>query len=57
MERKPGMTKQEIYDALKADGAKIGKAVNFISKETLEDMYRERFGIEPGETPKLPENQ
>ena len=51
------MTKQEIYDALKADGAKIGKAVNFISKETLEDMYRERFGIEPGETPKLPENQ
>jgi len=51
------MTKQEIYDALKADGAKIGKAVNFISKEALEDMYRERFGVEPGETPKQQEDE
>lgn len=50
------MTKQEIYDALKADGAKIVKAVNFISKEVLEDMYRERFGVEPGKTPKQQED-
>ena len=51
------MTKQEIYAALKEDGAKIGKAVNFISKEALEEMYRERFGVEPGETTKQQDDQ
>lgn len=50
------MTKQELYDALKNDGAKIGKAVNFISRETLETMYRERFGIEPGDHAKQPDD-
>ena len=37
------MTKKEIHDALKSDGAKI-KAVNFYSLEQLESLYAERFG-------------
>jgi len=39
------MTKKEMHDALKADGAKI-KAVNFYSLEQLEKLYAERFGDE-----------
>ena len=51
------MTKQEMYDALKADGAKLGRGVNFISKETLEEMYQERLGMKKAETAKEPEKK
>ncbi|MDD4817304.1 MAG: hypothetical protein PHI85_04980 [Victivallaceae bacterium] len=40
------MTKQEIYDELKSDGAKL-KAINFVSEETLADIYFDRFGRKP----------
>lgn len=48
------MTKQELYDALKADGAKLGKGVQFFKRDDLLRMYVERFGVEPGETEELP---
>lgn len=38
------MTKEEIYEFLKADGAKLTKAVRFISRDTLAEMFEERFG-------------
>ena len=42
------MTKQDLYNALKEDGAKL-KAINFIKKEELEQIYEERFGKKPDE--------
>ena len=42
------MNKQNIYDMLKADGAKL-KAVNFYSLEQLTATYTERFGKSPGQ--------
>lgn len=39
------MTKHEIYEALKADGAKLQKAERFMSLADLKEMYEERFGI------------
>lgn len=49
------MTKEEIYEFLKADGAKLSRAVQFISRETLEKMYEERFGCPvPDAAPPMP---
>lgn len=42
------MSKEELYDALRADGARL-KPANFYSKEALADIYTERFGAAPGE--------
>ena len=44
------MTKDEIYNALKADGAKLTKAARFMTKEVLVSMYEDRFGKSPDET-------
>ena len=41
------LNKNEIYDILKNDGAKLPRAVNFMSREELLEMYVERFGINP----------
>ena len=54
------MTKEEIFDALKADGAKLTKTAQFISRENLEKMFEERFGYPvqeaaPSGTPVGPE--
>lgn len=38
------MTKHEIYEALKNDGAKLSKAERFMSLAELKDLYAERFG-------------
>lgn len=35
------MTKEEIYEELKAAGVKFQRSANFISRETLERMYEE----------------
>ena len=43
------MDKHEIYEALKADGAKLPKAERFISLDTLRKIYVERFGVSPDE--------
>ena len=49
------MTKEEIYEFLKADGAKLTKAVQFISRKDLETMFEERFGYPvPEVTPPKP---
>ena len=45
------MNKQNIYDELKADGAKL-KAVNFYSLEQLNALYLERFGKSPEKSDK-----
>lgn len=42
------MSKEELYDALRADGARL-KPANFYSKDALADIYTERFGFAPGE--------
>ena len=42
------LTKQEIYDSLKNDGAKL-RAINFTTKDELVEMYKDRFGIDPYE--------
>lgn len=42
------MTKREIYDVLKEDGAKL-KAFNTMLLETLTALYTERFGKSPEE--------
>lgn len=41
------LTKQELYDILKDDGARLNRAVNFISREELVEIYKERFGTDP----------
>lgn len=41
------LTKQELYDTLKDDGARLQRAVNFMNREELVEMYKERFGIDP----------
>lgn len=41
------LTKQEIYDALKNDGAKLQRAVNFTNRDELVELYKERFGVDP----------
>lgn len=46
------MNKTELYDILKNDGAKIPRAVNFMSREELLEMYIERFGVNPDATNK-----
>lgn len=43
------MTKHEIYEALKADGAKLPKAERFMGLDALTEIYTERFGVAPGE--------
>lgn len=43
------MNKHEIYEALKADGAKLPKAERFMKVAELEEIYLERFGVSPGE--------
>lgn len=40
------MSKKEIYDVLRSDGAKL-KAMNFYTHEQLSNLYTERFGVEP----------
>ena len=40
------MDKTAIYEALRADGARL-KAINFYTEEQLSDLYAERFGNEP----------
>lgn len=37
------MDKNELYDALKNDGAKL-KLINFYTQEQLQEIYDERFG-------------
>lgn len=37
------MKKEDYYNALKQDGAKL-RAINFYKLETLKEMYEERFG-------------
>ena len=46
------MTKHEIYEALKADGAKLPKAERFMSVDDLKAIYTERFGVSPDEPAK-----
>lgn len=41
------LTKQDLYDTLKDDGARLQRAVNFMNREELVEMYKERFGIDP----------
>lgn len=41
------MSKRDLYDALKNDGAKL-PAYERVNVATLESMYKERFGKEPG---------
>ena len=41
------LSKNELYDILKNDGARLPRAVNFMSREELIDMYADRFGINP----------
>jgi hypothetical protein len=41
------LDKQELYDILKNDGAKLPRAVNFMGRDELVTMYAERFGINP----------
>lgn len=43
------MNKHEIYEALKADGAKLPKAERFMSVDDLKAIYTERFGVSPDE--------
>lgn len=43
------MTKRELYDTLKADGAKL-KAFNTMNVEDLTALYTERFGKSPDES-------
>ena len=43
------MNKHEIYEALKADGAKLPKAERFMSLDDLKSIYTERFGVSPDE--------
>ena len=40
------MTKHEIYEALKADGAKLPKAERFMALDDLKAIYTERFGVD-----------
>jgi len=40
------MNKEELYAALKEDGAKL-RAINFYKRDTLKDLYIERFGVDP----------
>ena len=47
------MNKHEIYEALKADGAKLPKAERFMSADDLKAIYTERFGHFPEEQPVL----
>lgn len=49
------MEKTVIYDALKADGAKL-RPVNFYSAEQLDDIYLERFGFRFGGADPVPAN-
>lgn len=44
------MTKHEIYEALKADGAKLPKAERFMGLDALTEIYTERFGVAPGDS-------
>ena len=48
------MTKNELYDALKADGAKMNKGVRFYNVEELRKMYVDRFGVNPDEPEEVP---
>lgn len=41
------LNKNEIYDILKDDGARLPRAVNFMSRDELLEMYVERFGVNP----------
>lgn len=41
------LNKNELYDILKNDGARLPRAVNFMSREELIEMYSDRFGINP----------
>ena len=41
------MNKHEIYEALKADGAKLPRAERFMSLAELKAIYDERFGVSP----------
>jgi len=43
------MNKHEIYEALKADGAKLPKAERFMSVDDLKAIYTERFGVSPSD--------
>ena len=47
------LTKQEIYDALKDDGARLQRAVNFMNRDELVVLYKERFGIDPDVDPDI----
>ena len=48
-------TKEELYNELKQDGAKL-RAINFYKRETLQELYDERFGVpEPADVEDEPE--
>jgi hypothetical protein len=47
------MTKQELYDALKARGVKLGRGVNFFTEEALQDIWDNLEAGEQNEDPKL----
>ena len=46
------MTKHQIYEALKADGAKLPKAERFMALDDLKAIYTERFGVSPDDPAK-----
>lgn len=54
------MTKEELYNELKQDGAKL-RPIKFYKLETLQSLYDERFGVpapaEEEETETLPEDE
>ena len=50
------MDKNEIYEALKNDGAKL-KAINFYTVEQLQEIYRDRFEPAPDDNATNSENR
>lgn len=47
------MTKQELYDALKARGVKLGRGVNFFTEEALQTIWDKLEEGDQNEDPKL----
>ena len=45
------MTKQELYDALKARGVKLGRGVNFFTEEALQTIWDNLEAGEQNEDP------
>ena len=51
------MTKQELYDALKARGVKLGRGVNFFTEEALQTIWDKLEEGEQNEDPGTGEEQ